>query len=196
MRRSSSQTRRWNTVPRISSGSLPRLDSPSMNERIFSFSSFIWPSTISASLNSSSQQAASAGPVLSASFTEHTPLSVVGHRGPLQGEWEKQLYRMRWPLPSRAIVARRHAEVLLLVEARDRAVAGLEHRIGHAAPRLKRRLYRFDAVRVLVVARRDAEGFLEAPLQVERARADRAGELAPASRARRAAHRDMPWPCR
>ena len=36
---------------------------------------------------------------------------------------------------------------------------------------------RLDAPRILVVARRDAEGFLEAALQVKRARADRARQL-------------------
>src|SRR6185295_17434080 len=67
------------------------------------------------------------------------------------------------------VVAGRHAEPRLLVEARDRAVAGLEYRVGDPAAVAERRLDRLDAVGVLVVARRDAESLLEAPLQVERA---------------------------
>src|SRR5258708_26951562 len=70
-----------------------------------------------------------------------------------------------------------HAQMRLLVEARHRSISRLEYRVGHAAAVLQRGLHRLDAVRILVVARRDAEGFLEAPLQVKPASAPRLREL-------------------
>src|SRR6185436_19514989 len=78
----------------------------------------------------------------------------------------------------RAVLARLHAERRLFVEPRHRAVARVEHRIGDAASVAQAGFHRFHAVRFLVAARRDAERFLEAALQVKRARADRARELA------------------
>src|SRR3954465_2364301 len=77
-------------------------------------------------------------------------------------------------LAARAIGPGMHAEVVLLVEARYRAVARVEHRIGHAAAIAQRRLHGLDAVRVLIAARGDTERRLEAPLQMKRACADRA----------------------
>jgi len=75
-----------------------------------------------------------------------------------------------------AVAARRHAEAggRLFVEARGRAVTCVEQRLGDSAAILERGLDRFQALRILVVARGDAERLLEAALQVERARADRA----------------------
>ncbi len=54
-----------------------------------------------------------------------------------------------------AVAARRHAEAggRLFVEARGRAVAGVEQRRGDPAAILERGLDRFQAMRVLVVAR-------------------------------------------
>src|SRR5205814_9610176 len=82
------------------------------------------------------------------------------------------------PLAARAIVARLHAEVRLLVEAGDRAVARVEYRVRNAAAVLQRGFHRLDAIGVLIPARRDAKGLLEAPLQVKRAHIHRLRELA------------------
>src|SRR5207244_733883 len=76
-----------------------------------------------------------------------------------------------------AVIACLHSEERFLVEARHRAVAGLVHRVGDAAAVLQRRLHRLDPVRILIVARRDAEGFFETPLQVKRTCADGGSEL-------------------
>src|SRR5262249_35285425 len=76
------------------------------------------------------------------------------------------------------VLARLHAERGFFVEPRYRAVTRVEHRVGNPAPVLQRCLYRFDSVSVVVIARGDAEGLLEATLQVKPACADGARELA------------------
>src|SRR4051812_44841036 len=80
-------------------------------------------------------------------------------------------------LAARAIGAGMHAKVALLIEARHRAVARVEHGVGHAAAVAQRRLHGLDAVGVLIAARGDPEGSLETPLQVKRACTDRARQL-------------------
>ncbi len=104
--------------------------------------------------------------------------SLAGRRGEHCAQRRSEAAKTdRLALAPRAIVARLHAQVRLLVKARYRAVAGVEHRVGNAAAIAQRRLHRLDALRVLVAAWREAERLLEAALQVERARADRLGEL-------------------
>jgi len=76
MRRSASHTRRWNTVPRMSTGTRERLPSPAMNARILVSISGSASSTSSAALNSSASSRFSFGTSLP-SLTAHTPCSVL-----------------------------------------------------------------------------------------------------------------------